>query len=87
MPRREEPHLTDACISGIRHRSWIAGGPHDHDPLRHRTSRPARPDSPSARVLSTADLLMQGRLVDDAAYVKPTVNLNVAVWRVLDLTT
>lgn len=36
-----------------------------------------------AGLFSTADLLMQGRLVDDDAYVKPTVNLNTAVWRVV----
>ncbi|MEZ5091118.1 MAG: hypothetical protein R2719_16250, partial [Micropruina sp.] len=35
-----------------------------------------------AGLFSTADLLMQDRLLDDPGHVLPTVNLNTAVWRV-----
>ncbi len=35
-----------------------------------------------AGLFSTADLLMEDRLVDDPAKIKPTINLNFAVWRV-----
>jgi GMC oxidoreductase/NAD(P)-binding Rossmann-like domain len=36
-----------------------------------------------AGLFSTADLLMEDRLLDDPGYRPPTVNLNIAVWSVL----
>ena len=36
-----------------------------------------------AGLFSTADLIMEDRLLDDPGYRPPTVNLNVAVWSVL----
>lgn len=36
----------------------------------------------STGLFSTADLLMQDRLLDDPGHALPTVNLNTAVWRV-----